>query len=118
MSLDDILFHKDSRTINQFEPLGSQCRNNDVIKLRKIFSYKIVWKGHRASFRYFTNVTYSNFIMQLLNYQKIPQEESSKYRLQIGGQTVTPSFLFPVSGISEDIYVMENQGLLFFRNRI
>lgn len=116
--MDDILFYTDSRTINQFEPLGSQCRNNDVLRLRRIFLYKIVWKGRRTSFRYFTNVTYSNFITQLLTFQKIPQEAFPNYRLQIGDQTVNTSFLFPVSGISEDIYVMDNQGMLFSRSSI
>lgn len=90
-----------------------------MLTLRRIFLYKIVWKGRRTSFRYFTNVTYSNFIVQLLTYQKIPQEDFSKYRLQIGGQTVNTSFLFPVSGISEDIYIIaDNQGLPFSRNSI
>ena len=90
-----------------------------MLTLRRIVLYKIVWKGRRTSFRYFTNVTYSNFIVQLLTYQKIPQEDFSKYRLQIGGQTVNTSFLFPVSGISEDIYIIvDNQGLPFSRNSI
>ena len=113
MTLNDILFYQDSRIINQFEPLCSQCSSNARLLLRRKFTYKIVWKGRRTQFRYLTNSTYSKFISRFLTYHKIPQNEFSKYSLQIGGQPVNPSFMFPINGIPEDIYILDNQGLSF-----
>lgn len=118
MSLDDIIVFHNSRKINQFEPISSQCKNNDVLLLRKIFAYQVVWKGQGYQFRYLTNTLYSKFILRLLNNFKIPQEEHSKYVLQIGTQLIDASFLFPLEGISEDIHLLESQGIRLGKHRV
>lgn len=113
MTLDDVFFFKNSANLNQLHPICSQCNNSDLISLRKQFQYKIVWKGRNYVFLYWTNTIYSKFVLRLLSFLNIPKEDNYKYSLQINGKILNSSFLFPVNGIKEDIYLIEDKSILF-----
>lgn len=80
--------------------------------MRKVFTYSIIWNGQRHTYRYYTNITYSIFLISVLKYLGIPEQDKNNCELFLDNQLIPSTFIFPFNGVTGPIRVEKKTSII------
>ena len=89
----------------------SQCNSGDIVCIRQVYTYTVVWNGKEHKFLYYTNIPSSIFLSGLLTDLSLQNTDIEKYRLFLKNQLVSVDYQFPFDGVSDVIYLEEKKGI-------
>ena len=103
-------FHIGKKKLVTSQSLASQCNDNDILFIRKICTYNIIWNERKYECPYYTNIYVSTLLSYFLQKRDISYDTSDKNKFYFDNWSDTQ--LIPVEGISQELILRCSTSIL------
>lgn len=99
--------------LDKSKSLDSQAKNEDLIYISREYYFRIKWKNIKKRLKCNTNLSFYTLRDIICEEYSILKIDWNKHTLKVGGQFISLEALIPFGGISDEIEVVEIQGISF-----
>ena len=78
--------------------------------MRQAFTYNIIWNGQKRDYLYYTNISYSIFLISVLGSFGIPASEKENYEVFLDNVLIRNTFVFPFTGVNGEVSIKKKAG--------
>ena len=111
MHFKEVTFFIRNKEVLQTEALILQCRENDILQIRKKYQFKISWNGEIYGHTFYTNISYTSLLTDFLTKYNILCGNISRKDFYF--DRVNERAIIPIGGVSNVLTLLYSGSLVF-----